>query len=199
MLRIDGSGMGKQRHELSAFDLELGSHLRRLRHARALSLQDVAQRAEVSHSFLSQVENGKARPSFGSLDLIARALGSSRAEVTAAAGARSEAAAPRDPTVTYRHGASTVLHQDGSPLTVLRIEYTGTEPSEVYTHPEPEVVYLLGGRAEVRLGDALPQVLEAGQSVVYEGGTPHSWRAVDEGGFQALLVKQNPLPASPKG
>lgn len=193
--------MGKQRHEFSPFDIELGAHLRRLRHARSLSLQDVAERAEVSHSFLSQVETGKARPSFGSLDLIARALGSSRAEVAAAAGARSETmAAPSDPTITYRHGASTVLHQDGSPLTVLRIEYTGTEPSEVYSHPEPEVVYLLGGRAEVRLGDAPPQVLEAGQSVVYEGGTPHSWRAVDEQGFQALLVKQNPLPlANPEG
>lgn len=193
--------MGKQRHELSEFDVELGAHLRRLRHARALSLQQVARLAELSHSFLSQVETGKARPSFGSLDLIARALGSSHAEVTAAASARSETPsaripARRDPTITFRHGAATVLHQDSSPLTVMRIEYSGIEPSGHYSHPEPEVVYLLGGRAEVRVGDEAPRLLEAGQSVVYPGGTPHSWRAVDDLGFEALLIKQNPLPTA---
>ncbi|CAN5325592.1 XRE family transcriptional regulator [soil metagenome] len=191
--------MGKRRHEISDFDLELGAHLRQLRLVRGLSLSEVARGAALSHSFLSQVERGQARPSSGSLDLIARALGGSRAEVVAAASARSTAASGSQPgvdaglTVAHANGASTVLHQVGSPFTVLRIEHTGTEPSERNLHAEPEVVYVLRGRAEVRRGDEPALLLEAGQSVVYPGGTPHRWRAVDDQGFEALLVKQNPL------
>ena len=53
----------------------IGSRIRRLRHARGLTLVQVAESAELSHPFLSQLERGLARPSIGSLEKIARALG----------------------------------------------------------------------------------------------------------------------------
>lgn len=52
----------------------IGKKLRAARHRRQLSLRELAERAEVSPSLLSKVENGKATPSVRSLHSIADAL-----------------------------------------------------------------------------------------------------------------------------
>ena len=54
--------------------LDLGEKLRAARVSRNLSLRELAARAEVSASLLSQIENGKANPSVRSLHSIADAL-----------------------------------------------------------------------------------------------------------------------------
>jgi len=46
---------------------DIGTHLRAARMARGLSLREMARRIEVSPSFVSQVELGKAKPSLGTL------------------------------------------------------------------------------------------------------------------------------------
>jgi transcriptional regulator with XRE-family HTH domain len=58
-----------------AFDeRQLGAHIRQLRSAQRISLRSLAAEAEVSVSFLSQVERGTASPSIASLMRIAKAL-----------------------------------------------------------------------------------------------------------------------------
>ena len=52
----------------------IGKKLRSARLARDLSLRELAERAEVSASLLSKIENGKATPSVRSLHSIAEAL-----------------------------------------------------------------------------------------------------------------------------
>ncbi|MFQ5614195.1 MAG: helix-turn-helix domain-containing protein [Anaerolineae bacterium] len=54
--------------------LEIGEKLRTARRSQGLSLRELAARAEVSASLLSQIENGKANPSVRSLHSIADAL-----------------------------------------------------------------------------------------------------------------------------
>ncbi|HEX9924756.1 MAG TPA: cupin domain-containing protein [Anaerolineae bacterium] len=54
--------------------LDIGEKLRSARLGQNLSLRDLAQRAEVSASLISQIENGKANPSVRSLHSIADAL-----------------------------------------------------------------------------------------------------------------------------
>ena len=54
--------------------LDLGEKLRATRISQNLSLRELAARAEVSASLLSQIENGKANPSVRSLHSIADAL-----------------------------------------------------------------------------------------------------------------------------
>jgi transcriptional regulator with XRE-family HTH domain len=54
--------------------LDIGARLRSERQAQGLSLRDLAARAEVSASMLSQIENGKANPSVRSLYSITEAL-----------------------------------------------------------------------------------------------------------------------------
>jgi transcriptional regulator with XRE-family HTH domain len=54
--------------------LDIGDKLRAVRAEQGLSLRDLAAKAEVSASLLSQIENGKANPSVRSLHSIADAL-----------------------------------------------------------------------------------------------------------------------------
>jgi transcriptional regulator with XRE-family HTH domain len=54
--------------------LHIGEKLRRARLEHNLSLRELAEKAEVSASLLSQIENGKANPSVRSLYSIAAAL-----------------------------------------------------------------------------------------------------------------------------
>jgi transcriptional regulator with XRE-family HTH domain len=53
----------------------LGARVRELRRDRGLTLKALGRDAGLSHPFLSQLERGLARPSVGSVDRIARALG----------------------------------------------------------------------------------------------------------------------------
>ncbi|MFQ1002481.1 helix-turn-helix domain-containing protein [Modestobacter sp. SSW1-42] len=58
---------------LSTMD-KLGPRLKELRQAAGLSLRELARQAEVSPSLVSQIENGKSRPSVSTLYTFARLL-----------------------------------------------------------------------------------------------------------------------------
>ncbi|MGW6330283.1 helix-turn-helix domain-containing protein, partial [Streptomyces sp. NPDC055097] len=53
---------------------QVGPGIRRRRRALELTLAEVARRAGLSVPFLSQIENGRSRPSMASLQRIADAL-----------------------------------------------------------------------------------------------------------------------------
>ena len=55
--------------------VDVGERLRAIRSVRRVTLKTVAERAELSESFLSQVERGRANASVASLTRIAAALG----------------------------------------------------------------------------------------------------------------------------
>src|SRR5438034_9053954 len=65
-------------------EIDLGARIRTLRVANGATLRELASRAGVTESFLSQVERGVASPSIASVQRIARALDTSIAELFAA-------------------------------------------------------------------------------------------------------------------
>ena len=62
----------------------LGSHIRMLRKTRGLTLVQLAERTQLSHPFLSQLERGLEQPSLGSLRRIAIALETSKGNLALA-------------------------------------------------------------------------------------------------------------------
>lgn len=56
------------------------TNLRRLRHAKGVSQDDLAYEAEISRSYLSQIEKGSFFVSIKIIDRLARALGAEPAE-----------------------------------------------------------------------------------------------------------------------
>jgi transcriptional regulator with XRE-family HTH domain len=175
----------------------IGARIRRLRHARGLTLVQLAESAELSHPFLSQLERGLARPSIGSLEKIARALGSSQLEllshdddldqspvslVRAGAGASGH----------YGEGEARMLVAGRRRFHPMEVAGKNREAGDYFTHAEDEFVHVAAGRVEIDLGDRGVHRLEPGDSLYYAGGTPHRWRALDARGYRLLVVKEHP-------
>ncbi len=186
----------------AATDLQaerIGARIRRLRHARGLTLVQVAESAELSHPFLSQLERGLARPSIGSLEKIARALGSSQLELLAddddERGAQSPVsfvAADEGTTGHYGDGEARMLVTGRRRFHPMEIVGTNREAADFFAHAEDEFVHVVAGRVEIDLGEHGIHILGAGDSLYYVGGTPHRWRALDATGYRLFVVKEHP-------
>ena len=60
---------------------QMGSRIRRLRKAKGMSQQDIADKARLTRVFITRVEAGQQDPSLSTINAIARALDVSAAEL----------------------------------------------------------------------------------------------------------------------
>ncbi|MGW1025317.1 helix-turn-helix domain-containing protein [Streptomyces sp. NPDC002577] len=189
----------------TAMRTELGATIRRLRKEGGLTLVELAERSELSHPFLSQLERGLARPSMQSLHRIARALGTSQQALLAlSAGPPATGRAEEGvhvvrsgegmPVAASSSGVARVLGASG--FAVHPVEFTRA-PSvfeEYYDHAGDEFLYVVYGEIEVELETSQGRQLHRlgpGDSVCYTGRTPHRWRAVGDADHVRVLMVQN--------
>ena len=177
----------------------MGARIRALRRTRGLSLVQLADRAALSHPFLSQIERGRARPSMGSLERIARALGTSQVELVQAAELGD---APRRPSVlradegvrgSYGGCEARLLMPKGH--TYLHpVEVSGANPESgpVHAHSEEEFVYVLAGLVAMQLDQMLVPDLGPGDAVHIPGGTSHRWWSPGGAVYRLIAVKTSP-------
>ena len=133
----------------------IGSRIRRLRHARGLTLVQLAEAAELSHPFLSQLERGLARPSIGSLEKIARALGSSQLELLSVDASGDDAAPPTPVAVVRRAEGATGHYGEGEARMLVTgarrfhpMEMVGRNPEfgDHFVHAEDEFIHVVAGQ-----------------------------------------------------
>ncbi|MCK6066346.1 MULTISPECIES: helix-turn-helix domain-containing protein [Microbacterium] len=175
----------------------LGASIRRLRHARAKTLVQLAEATGLSHPFLSQLERGLAQPSLSSLRRIAVALQTSPIELIAAADApgptsgRIEVHRRGEGRVdeSFGPGDARMLAHGSRPLHPLELEGSNAAPGEVFTHREDEFLYVAEGDVRVDLGDREVR-LAVGDSVYYVGGVPHRWWSATGRPYRLVVVKQ---------
>lgn len=160
-------------------DLELGPRLRGLRTARGLTLRELAERAGVTESFLSQAERGVATPSIASVRRIARGLGLSIADLFAEVEPAGLVVRVRDRRRISYPGLGAVdeflTRRDGGRLQVIMstVEPGGGTGEEPYTHEsDEEVLIVLEGQLDLWVGDDHFH-LEAGDAVTYSSRVPH--------------------------
>ena len=160
-------------------DVDVGVRLRELRGVRRLTLRDVAERAGLSESFLSQVERGRASASIASLRRIADALGIGISDLF-------QPAAPARPKVLRRDDRPALafgvlgrkLMLTPKPLHELEVfvgelEPGGSTGEEQYAHGDSEELFVvLRGSVRLELGDELHE-LDEGDSIDYRSSTPH--------------------------
>ena len=157
----------------------LSKAVRSLREDRGLSLRQLAERAGVSESFVSQVERGVANPSVASLRRIAEALGTSiaslfegpyRTERVVTTSQRRRLMHPKrkwqdfllTPERTRRLQVILSIIEPG--------EGSGDEP---YQHDsDEECVVVLKGELEFGVGDET-YLLNEGDSITFESRLPH--------------------------
>ena len=183
---------------MAATELQLGPRIRSLRQARHVTLRELAERAGVTESFLSQVEREVTSPSIASVQRIARALDLGIAELfvdepplgrVVRRGERRRIVYPGlravDEFLTAgREGRLQVI------LTTL--EPGGGTGDEAYTHEsDEEVVIVLAGRLELWVGDE-HHLLEEGDAIAHPSRQPHRNRNPGPGPATVLFCSTPP-------
>lgn len=176
--------------------VSVGGAIRERRRSRSLTMIGLAELCELSQPFLSQVENGRAKPSMASLYRIARALDTTP---QALFGARSGAGST--PMLVRQHDAPGVpvlaraeesavrlLLAGDSPFHVLEFVGMPTEFMEFWEHDGFEAIYVLAGQIEIEVGGAL-STLSAGDFVSYPAHLPHRHRSLSGDGARVLMIE----------
>lgn len=159
-------------------DLDLGLRLRALRRSNHLTLRELADRASITESFLSQVERGVASPSIATVRRIARAFGLSIAELFADHPASSLVRRADRNRVDYPGLRAVDEFLTSAPSGRLQVILSTIEPGggtgeEPYTHDsDEEIVIVLEGRLDVWVGTE-HHVLHEGDALTLASRTPH--------------------------
>lgn len=191
--------------------MDLGRKLRTIRKRNRITLQRIADGADLSKSFVSQVESGLANPSIASLKKIANVLGIPLGALLDGepAGEATTAAPPkRGPGDVV--GEVRVVRRDRRKMVVwpgsggktylltpdlqrkLEVILSEMKPGdssgeERYSHAGEEFGFVLEGRYEVTVGDQV-FVLEEGDSIYYPSDIPHTTRVLGERPARTLWV-----------
>jgi transcriptional regulator with XRE-family HTH domain len=160
-------------------ELQLGPRIRALRQARNITLRELAERAGVTESFLSQVEREVTSPSIASVQRIARALDLAIAELFTEEAPHGRVVRRGDRRRITYPGLGAVDEfltsgLDGRLQVILStIEPGGGTGDEAYAHDsDEEVVIVLSGRLELWVADE-HHALEEGDSVTYSSRLKH--------------------------
>ncbi len=180
----------------------LGKAIRARRQSLSLTLVDIAAKSELSQPFLSQIENGRAKPSLMSLHRIADALGTTPQALFV-----EPAVSYLEPNVVRSNTVQTV-DVDGSPaesschlllggdapLHVLEFDGLPTEYLDYFAHEGFEATYVIVGRIEVDVNGLLTE-LGPGDTISYPSRVPHRMRALGRRRARVLLVATKTEPA----
>ena len=169
---------------------ELGQRLRAVREERGMSLRAVAKLIDVSPSFVSQVELGKANPSVGTLYALVTALGLSLDEVMSDQPPAADPPPPAWPRIeehvqravgrrTIRMSGVTwerLTPNDDPWLDFLYVTYQPGSAScpedDLMRHGGREYGHVVSGRMQVQVGFE-EHALGPGDSIHFDSLTPH--------------------------
>lgn len=167
--------------------------LKRERTRAGLSIAELARRAGIGKSTLSQLESGEGNPSVETLWALATALGLQfadlldvpvrRVEVIRAADGPKVAAADADYSATLLSAAPPGTRRD---LYRVRAEPGSPRVSAPHTRGMVEYVILSTGRARVGPVDD-PVELGPGDFISYPGDAPHIFEALEPGTTAVML------------
>ncbi|MCP4401525.1 MAG: cupin domain-containing protein [bacterium] len=177
----------------------LGHVIKKMRLEKQLTIKEVAERANVTSSLLSQIENNKANPSINSLMAIAKALnvpiGSFFDDLEPERNFDPVVKAEQRKVLKTRSGVTFYLLTPEMKDHAIEFIYnvyekggsTGGDTGEMYTHKGEECGLVLEGRLEVT-SDENTYILEAGDSIVLDSTKPHKLTNVYDGKTIAVWV-----------
>ena len=175
-----------------ALEQSVGARLRTLRRARRLTLREIADRASLSESFVSQLERGQSGATIQSLQRISAALGVDVSDLFAddvPTGPRIVRRDGRHPVAWGTLGRKSLLTPKSFELlevVAAEFEPGGSTGDVPYTHGDSEELFLvIEGSIDLEL-DGETFVLGAGDSAHYRSSTPH--RAHNPGPTRAEVL-----------
>lgn len=177
----------------------LAGRLRALRKERDLTLDELAERSDVSRSALSKIERGEINPTIGLVSKIADALGISTAQLIGVEGRRTAVKVPKDRRVSFVDPESGFERQlfpafEDAPVEFMRhVIPVGAGSGDIAGHGNPVEKYVLmeKGRLRVVVGDDA-YVLEDGDLLYFDGSAPHRLENAGRGPCSYYIIKRVP-------
>lgn len=162
-------------------EINIGEKVRDFRTSRGISLRDLAGKAGLSASMLSQIENNTVNPSINALKSIAHGL-----DIPLYMFFKEEEA--RD-SLIVREGEYRIIGRMGEEVQykLLTADASGmlecclmdipagkASAEEVYGHAGEEVAYVINGETDINLNGTIYH-LSAGDAIKIPPKTPHRW------------------------
>ena len=178
--------------------MTLGERIRALRADRQLQQRQLAEKAGLTPSLLSQIESGRLTPSLHTLGKLAGALGMPIAALfEPAPNGRLHVTRKKDyPVVSFDGtgetwqvlGAGLFQGKIRSVVSTIGPRGKGLKTDKVVIEPgQMKLFYVLEGKVVLSYnGEA--HTLEAGDSAYLDGGTPHHWENAGAKTARALWV-----------
>lgn len=174
----------------------LGARIREMRQGKSLTLSELAEKTQLTASYISQVERDLIDPSLTSLRKISKALDApiyaflssdECQHVVIKANERKKLALP-DSSIVYEFLTPMAADKISNPKmeTIYYELYPKSWSSDEYiTHAADECIFLLSGQMEVYLGDE-KYLLNAGDSIYIKENVPH--RMYNSGETKAIGI-----------
>ena len=163
----------------------LGQRIKALRADRQLQQRQLAEKAGLTPSMLSQIESGRLTPSLHTLGKLAGALGVPIAALfEAAPSGRLHVSRKKEYPVVSFDGTTEKWHVLGAGLFKGKIRAVvstlgprgkGVKTDKVILDPgQMKLFYVIEGKVALHYNGE-SHALEAGDSAYLDGGTPHGW------------------------
>jgi transcriptional regulator with XRE-family HTH domain len=190
------------RRSLNSFDI--GRKLKHLRMRKKIALTDLGKHTGLSASMLSQLENGKLIPTLPTLARIAMVFDVGvdyffvdKKKRHLFAIVRKEERIrfpdrPGSPDPQFFFECLAFSAQDKS-IQAYLAEFRPRESDRVeeHFHEGAEFIHVVDGAVEISYENE-PHVLEAGDSVYFDAGEPHSYRCASESTARAVVITTLP-------
>ncbi|MBI4241476.1 MAG: helix-turn-helix transcriptional regulator [Candidatus Rokubacteria bacterium] len=176
---------------------QLSDRLRALRLERQLSLAALASKTGLTKGFLSQIERGAKIPSISTLLKVAQALGvavgtlfegSARIDVPYSLVRRRERKRfAREGSLHGYNYESIAFRKKTKKMEPFVMVPPRSAPRTLFDHDGDEMIYVLSGRLELRLGNETI-VLRPGDCIYFDASIGHHSRSMGRRAAQALVV-----------
>jgi transcriptional regulator with XRE-family HTH domain len=174
----------------------IGLNIKKIREEKGINLRTLAKELDLTPSFISQVESGKATPSIGTLKKIADFL-----QTTVGILIGEDIPTFNNPVMREdQRKSSKISDNNGIEIFILTSQDSNkqmepllfklnekSESGEMYKHFGQEFVLVLKGILEITLND-IQYILKKGDSIYFNSSVPHSFRNIFNGITEALWV-----------
>jgi transcriptional regulator with XRE-family HTH domain len=188
---------------------DLGQRLRTMRKARGMTLEEVSERAGISTSALSKIENASLSVTYDTLLMLASAL---EIDVTTLFG-DSDLARPGSRRVLNRAGQGDIYdapvyryemlctdlnNKKMIPIVATIKAHTIAQFPTLISHEGEEFIYILDGKVELHTQHYSPAVLNKGDSAYYDSTMGHAVVALGDSDATILWTCTNLQGWSPQ-
>jgi len=171
----------------------VGERIRVLRKKRGLTLQQFGEKAGISTSYLSQIENARTNVNLTTLQRIASALQVPLVDLFSDENTFQVSLVRQSDRRSYElDGGGTEHLLFGHTRTSLQVAIIELPPGGAMprsdSHPGEEFTYVLAGQLKMWLGEALSYNLKSGDIIYYRSVLPHRWENVGSEPLRVLVA-----------